>query len=289
MDGSSTASSDEESNRATNPVLMGNGGRSSDSLSSQASGNHAKSSSELSPNSSNNPGTTTPKLIEQLSNNASSRREEDDEDTKDGDECSNKRVSALNLQVGRCKSESPQHVENDCHGAGDEGGGEMSIVENEMEEDYDDNDDDDSYSMSIQPEVSIRESDESFSLVDRQNSNPFKPLSFGNSMNLSLWGNPSMSITQMPSGMSSPLSQASSPLSFQPQMSFKQLSKISRTGVIPKAHQLSGQGSPHSGTTMTGINDGILMRMMREPLQTGTGKIAGSPNSGFFDIPHNDP
>ncbi|XP_035708983.1 broad-complex core protein isoforms 1/2/3/4/5 isoform X2 [Folsomia candida] len=300
-------SSDDESTKGTSrPALIGGGsGRSANSsISSQASNNN---------NNMPSPHNDTSRLSHHLNHTTSNGDDNSqlsppmnrnggvdvEDDVQDDSNASNnpdaKGNTALNLHIGRYHNHNHDteslDMDQDSRPLGDEREGRMSIHDGDMDDEYDD--DDDSFSMSIQPEVSLRESDESFTISDRRHSFSHKPTSFSNSFNLSLMGNSALSVTPTVGGNLSGggLSVPSSPLSLQQQLTLKHLSKLARP-MIPKAHQLPGQGSPQSGG-VSAINEGILMRMMREPLQGGStsSKPSSSPgNSGFFDnLSHNDP
>jgi hypothetical protein len=286
--------------KVSRPAPVSSSGRSTDSISSQASNNGSSPRDRSNHNSGGNhdeESHSTSILIPQTRNELGTPHLEDSNES--GENLVMDDRKALDLHIGRYTngnhengsvdmehdqdSRPPTDDRSEHHG--------ISIPDHEMDDTYDD-DEDEHFSLSIQPEVSLRESDESFSL-DRHDRRLHHATNFANSFggNHPLLGSSSMSITPTAPNSSSGWS-ISSQLSLQQQMTLKHLSKLARP-MMPKSHhgQQSGQSSPHSGGSFGGINEGILMRMMREPLQSGSSKSLSSSSgqTGFFDSPHGDP
>jgi len=303
----SVTNEENKSKTSRPPALISSNGRSTDSVSSHNSNNESSlgegRNERNSTTSGNHDGEPSP---------AKMRRSNSRTELADADEsnCSRENLvidskKALNLHIGRFRENSNGNLEidHDQDSPRDERSenAHTGMQDQDMDDTYDDDDDDDDdehFSLSIQPEVSLRESDESYSLHDRR-LQQFKEAGLMNSYGggMPFLGNSSMSITPTASNNSPgwSISSAASQLSLQQQMTLKHLSKLARPMQMPKAHHQSGQSSPLSGgASFGGINEGILMRMMREPLQSGSPnsmKPLGSSSSsqgGFFDNTHGD-
>lgn len=161
------------------------------------------------------------------------------------------------------------------------------IMSNGGAPDYDDDDDDDqNYSMSIQPEVSLRESDESYSVHsnDRRShhSSPHSALEIKHVPNLL---NPSafagLPIGGNPGGMSlTPFNTANALHNLQALKNFNKLRPL-----IPKAHQQHGNAAAvaaaAAATQFQSMSEDILKRIMtsREPSYHLGGVPSGTGNS----------